>query len=244
MTPTAVYPKILLDTPSAKPALGYQKTAAALAVIISQSEPQFAVGIFGGWGSGKTTLMRAIKAELASEPSLVVVDFNAWRFEREPLLLVPLLDTIRASLVQWSAGRAPATREKVRTVAGRIGRVVRALATGLSGEVGVPGAAKVKYDVGKALDSLSSADEPENAQSLYVAAFDELSHAFAQFAAGGVTRVVVFVDDLDRCLPANALDVLESIKLFFDLSGFVFVVGLDEDVVERAVLSTEPRAMR
>jgi KAP family P-loop domain len=68
-----------------------------------------------------------------------------------------------------------------------------------------------------------------------VAAFQELERAFGDLSAGGVTRVVVFVDDLDRCLPGNALDVLESMKLFFDLPGFVFVVGLDEDVVERAI---------
>ncbi len=70
---------------------------------------------------------------------------------------------------------------------------------------------------------------------MYVAAFQELERAFSDFAAGGVTRVVVFVDDLDRCLPGNALDLLESIKLFFDLPGFIFVVGLDEDVVQRAI---------
>jgi hypothetical protein len=43
------------------------------------------------------------------------------------------------------------------------------------------------------------------------------------------------VDDLDRCLPANALDVLESMKLFFDVQGCVFVVGLDQAIAERAV---------
>jgi predicted KAP-like P-loop ATPase len=41
-----------------------------------------------------------------------------------------------------------------------------------------------------------------------------------------VAKIVIFVDDLDRCLPDNALDVIESMKLFFDLPGFVFVVGL------------------
>ena len=40
----------------------------AFANIISQSEPRFTVGIFGGWGSGKTTLMRAIMAALPKEP--------------------------------------------------------------------------------------------------------------------------------------------------------------------------------
>ena len=226
--------QILLDSPTAMPALGYSDIGRAFASIISESEPRFAIGVFGGWGSGKTTLMNAIKAALR-EDSLVIVDFNAWRFEREPQLLVPLLDTIRAALVRWSEPRDVSTREKMRSIANRIGRVVRALATGLSAEAGLPGAAKVRYDVGTALDALSTPGEPDSAQSLYVAAFQDLERAFGEFAAGGVTRVVVFVDDLDRCLPGNALDLLESIKLFFDLPGFIFVVGLDEDVVQRAI---------
>ena len=55
-------------------------------------------------------------------------------------------------------------------------------------------------------------------------------------------RFVVFIDDLDRCLPENALEVLESMKLFFDLEGFVFVVGLDRRVIERAVQLKYPAA--
>jgi hypothetical protein len=226
--------QILLDRPTTTPALGYRQIGSAFATIIRESEPRFAIGIFGGWGSGKTTLMNAIKTAL-QEDSLVIVDFNAWRFEREPQLLIPLLDTIRGALVRWSEPRDVSTREKMRSVANRIGRVVRALATGVSAEVGLPGAAKVSYDIGTALDALSAPGEPGGAQSLYVAAFQELERAFSEFSAGGITRVVVFVDDLDRCLPGNALDLLESIKLFFDLRGFIFVVGLDEDVVQRAI---------
>src|SRR6266516_4328012 len=92
--------QILLDSPTAQPALGYREIGRAFATIISQSKPRFAIGIFGGWGSGKTTLMKAIKAAL-SDNSLIIVDFNAWRFEREPQLLIPLLDTILAALVKW-----------------------------------------------------------------------------------------------------------------------------------------------
>lgn len=226
--------RILLDSPTAKPALGFDGIGQAFATIISQSEPRFAVGIFGGWGSGKTTLMRTIKAHLPPG-DIVMVDFNAWRFEREPQLLIPLLDTIRGALVKWSE-QGHEGREKVRSIATRIGRVVRALASGLSAQVGLPGAVTVSYDAGAALAALSSPADPANSQSLYVAAFAELDAAFRELADdGGVSRVVVFVDDLDRCLPGNALQVLESIKLFFDLPGFIFVVGLDEDVVERAI---------
>ena len=226
--------KILLDSPTKSPALGYHDIGRGLATIISESEPRFAVGIFGGWGTGKTTLMSAIKAALPTS-SLVVVDFNAWRFEREPQLLIPLLDTIRAALVEWSDAHGTGAESKVRALAGRIGRVARALAAGLSAEVGLPGAVTVSYELGQAIDQLTAQADPGQPQSLYVAAFRELATAFSALDATPVARIVVFVDDLDRCLPTNALEVLESIKLFFDLPGFIFVVGLDEQVVVRAI---------
>ena len=236
---SSVSGRILLDGPTASPALGYEQTGQALATIIKQSEPRFAVGIFGGWGSGKTTLMQAIRGHLVAEPGIVVADFNAWRFEREPQLLIPLLDTIRAALVRGAdaPGSSKDSREKIRSIAVRVGSVVRALATGLTAQLGLPGAVTVSYDVGAALAALSSPADPRNSQSLYVAAFDELDRAFRGLHAAGISRVVVFVDDLDRCLPVNALQVLESMKLFFDLPGFVFVVGLDEDIVDRAIRS-------
>ena len=88
--------------------------------------------------------MEAIKNKLAGE-GILTVDFNAWRFEREPQLLVPMLDTIRGALAERAAlaevsgasgGEDPDTARKLRVIAGRIGRVVKALAMGLSGSVG------------------------------------------------------------------------------------------------------------
>jgi hypothetical protein len=238
--PRADAVKILIDSPSEKPSLGFAATASALAQIIRDSPPRFAVGIFGDWGSGKTTLMDEIRRKLAE--TVVSVEFNAWRYEREPQLLIPLLDTVRGALVGWAAGRDADTRERVRAAASKVGRIIRGLAAGLSGEVGLPGAVKVKYDVAKSIDALAMSGEPDQPQSLYVAAFAELSQAFTDLSAHGVAKVVVFVDDLDRCLPDNALDVIESMKLFFDLPGFVFVVGLDEDVVQRAVRTRFPES--
>jgi len=134
--------KILLDSPSDAPTKSMKDAAAVLAKLILDSSPRFSVGVFGGWGSGKTTLMRAIHRELRRDISTIPVEFSGWRFEREPQLLVPLLDTIRMSLVSWSnKQKRPELRERVASVARRIGRVVRALLAGLSGEVGLPGGA-------------------------------------------------------------------------------------------------------
>lgn len=48
-------------------------------------------------------------------------------------------------------------------------------------------------------------------------------------------RLVVFVDDLDRCLPPKAIQVLETIKLFLDVPGCLFVLALDPEVIARGI---------
>ena len=44
-------------------------------------------------------------------------------------------------------------------------------------------------------------------------------------------KVVIFIDDLDRCLPEKALEIIESIKTFMDIEGCIFVIGIDKDVI-------------
>jgi hypothetical protein len=84
--------------------------------------------------------------------------------------------------------------------------------------------------------------DPNFPQSVYHACFRELRDAFGELrnhmkgiAGTRDLRFVVFVDDLDRCLPQGALEVLEAMKLFFEMDGFVFVVGLDRSIVERFI---------
>jgi len=46
---------------------------------------------------------------------------------------------------------------------------------------------------------------------------------------------VIFIDDLDRCLPEKSVAVLELIKTVFNLESFAFVLALDDEVVERGI---------
>src|SRR5690348_9554991 len=90
--PGAVMPdftrfKVLLDDPAPAPALGFDDYASAFADVIRHSAPRFAIGIFGDWGSGKTTLMQAIRRQLEPDEEISCVWFNAWRYEREEHLI-------------------------------------------------------------------------------------------------------------------------------------------------------------
>ncbi len=230
--------KVLLDVPSKKPNLDYDIYALAFKHIIEKSHPRFAIGIFGDWGSGKTTLMEAIEAKL-NKNNIICVWFNAWRYEKEEHLIIPLLDTVREALVEWDRAQQKSGRAALETAA-TIGKVIHSLLAGFNLRVGVPGTVDVSFDANKALaESARIAKEDREAEvprSFYHAAFRALNNAFESFVEEDAKRrIVIFVDDLDRCLPDGALEVLESMKLFFDLEGFVFVVGLDRKVVELAV---------
>jgi hypothetical protein len=231
--------RVLLDEPAVSPGLDWPAYARALSQIVEHSKPQFAVGVFGDWGSGKTTLMRAIWGELESRDDIVQVWFNAWRYEREEHLIVPMLDTLREALVEWAdrSGDA-ASRNRARKAAETVGRAARALLAGFTLRARVPlGVAEVEaaLDPGEVMKTFAESQARDDPSSFYHASFKAMKQSVEQFVEGGARRVVVFVDDLDRCLPLNALEVLESMKLFFDLEGFVFVVGLDQHVIERSV---------
>jgi hypothetical protein len=64
---------------------------------------------------------------------------------------------------------------------------------------------------------------------------DLFKRLLARFRIGEERRLFVFVDDLDRCLPEDAVAALEAIKLFLDLKGCVFVLGMDREVVEQGI---------
>lgn len=72
--------RILTDDVSTKPVLDFDRYVEAILKIVKGSHPKFSIGIYGEWGSGKTTMMRLIEEELKENSSnILTVWFNAWR---------------------------------------------------------------------------------------------------------------------------------------------------------------------
>jgi len=95
------YP-ILTDKPASRDTLDFQPYIDSLAELIKDSttDTPLTIGIFGQWGSGKTSLMQFVKQQIEAEKIHKTVWFNAWKYEREELalwrvLILRTLDVLR-----------------------------------------------------------------------------------------------------------------------------------------------------
>lgn len=83
-------------------------------------------------------------------------------------------------------------------------------------------------------DFLKTSDYQE-----HIAFLDRFKEHFANIVQSlpqkGTKKLAVFIDDLDRCSPEQTIQVLDAIKLFVDIPGCIYVLGLDVDVVQKAV---------
>lgn len=81
---------------------------------------------------------------------------------------------------------------------------------------------------GNTLPVTRTKDSPSSDEQFEAQFHDLLTEA-------GTERVVVFVDELDRCSPHQVVDVLDTIRTFLDVKGTVFIVAADQNVLERAL---------
>lgn len=167
------------------------------------------VGVFGGSGCGKSTLLRAVEAKLQAGGTRTVW-FNPWHFDRKQPLWSALIGCILRGM--------ETTREKPR---GR--RWVQALAE--ASEL-------LKAATGEPPVTESARTAAPDGFAAFADGFETIfQELVTEFCPGGT--LVVFIDDLDRCLPQNAITVLEAIQQYLGRGNALFLVAADP-----AVLST------
>ncbi len=249
----------------------YAKTLAQI-ILSDRTRTPLTIGIFGSWGSGKTTLMKLVERALRDPtsigrstdrptPQIFTVWFNAWLYSKEDSLWRALVTQVLAK-VRQIAGLARQTVEAL-DISER--RLHQATTTRELGDLSIKASsllrklessdsALYRFNLYRGLDLLDKvaaaasktseetlADLRDGVRQLEqerIQALDEFRDCFQDLMEDHILKrgyMVVFVDDLDRCLPDKAVEVLEAIKLFLDVPGCVFVLGIDQDVIERGI---------
>lgn len=195
----------------------------------------FVLNLNGSWGSGKTEFLKRFYSLLLSQKHPVIY-IDAWEsdFSKDPL-------TVAASelLTQLECfNKKLGSVDKVEKVKEVLGNFIRGTLVGAAAivakhaidDAGTGVAIMQQLFTQRPEDFLNKLSAEHQAQ---VSAINEIRIALGELAQvledcyGAALPVVVLVDELDRCRPNYAIEMLEVIKHFFKTDNFVFVVATD-----------------
>jgi hypothetical protein len=207
-----------------------------------KNKTPFSISINGKWGSGKTSLMKTLKCELSSdsqpyERKVRTVWFNAWKYSNNDNLLAALASEIYQEMVEPSVKAEKGLKNRIKGIFFQINE-----------NVDVPqqimDLAKI-VSMGRSPDFSKWKKIPEYKKYLpYYFHFQQfLKRALNYFVLSDIVKeyddtkgvLVIFIDDLDRCPIDNITTILESVNLFFDQEGCIFVFGMDMALIAEAV---------
>lgn len=225
-----------LEVPSEEPfrfdALKREASVEAVSSLISELSGPFVLAIDSPWGTGKTTFVRMLKSVLEKKEHPCLY-FNAWETDFSTDPLVAFLGEI-TKLISDEIDNSSDTAKKVNKVK-KLGSLLV--------KKGIPVLAKVTTGATLDLDSFTEKAIADYVSSAATDAVDkylkekelidefhkELDKVIKQLSQEGKpSQLVIFVDEIDRCRPTYAVELLERIKHLFNIENVIFVVSLDK----------------
>lgn len=196
------------------------------------------ISIQGSWGTGKTSIMNFIERNLKDAGNIEIVKFNTWQFSQfnlEDQLAISFI-TSMIKQIKLSPEDSKGLEKMAHSLA-IVGKGVKsfgATALGVAASTATAGMIKTE-DVKDVIDKLTSNENKDIATAI-----SDLKEEFekcikASLAKHNNNRIIFFIDDLDRLEPRKAVELLEVMKLFFDVENCIFVLAIDYDVVIKGV---------
>lgn len=220
------------------------------------------IGVYGDWGSGKSSLMKLARKKIEKKNSktgeeintvkTLCIEFNGWLFEGYEDTKTSLCGTILDALAdekRFSKEVTDYARELIKKIDFNkiLGKGVKyGLDFFMTGGIGVltdlslssllstikanAGEVQAK-DIEEILSKLKKNDKTRTEIKNFRNEFKDL------LEKSKVENVVVFIDELDRCLPDTVLEVFEAMRLFLFVEGMSFVIGADERLIQYSIKS-------
>lgn len=202
----------------------------------------YTLGVFGGWGTGKTTFLALLAKQLECEGFKSIVYFNSWKYAG----FMEIVPALIYKILQF--GRAKTQRGKDKAAV----KVLLALGEKYSGQVGEWAKKKIGinptelfkdvYGLVKKAETGVAAISPDVIAAYYTQvdkAQDALVDALGAVSAGEAANdpVVVLIDELDRCDPDEAFTVIKQMRVLFGMRNLpvLFVICANPEPIGLAI---------
>lgn len=243
--------------------LNFQAVAKTVAEMIVQAGGKpLSLGVSGGWGVGKSSMIRLIEQELnaRADRQFIFVQFNAWLYQGYDDARAALMEVIAREILKRAEEKKTAV-DKAKELLGRVDWIRAtgmAVSSGISLAMGLPPVgllgsllstvqdvaesgtlsgdeiAALKQDGGEALKAAKGLFKPKQKPSP-PKEIHILRSQFQETLKEIGATLVVLIDDLDRCLPPTAIATLEAVRLFLFLENTAFVIAADDKMIRQAV---------
>ena len=220
------------------------------------------IGLYGDWGSGKSSLMKLAQKKIEEKYpknekkkdtiKTLCIEFNGWLFEgyedTKTSLCGAILDAL-ADEKRFSKEVTDYAKELIKKIdinkilgkgvkygldlflSGGIGMLTDLSLSGLLSTIKSNASEVQAKDIEEILSMLKKNDKTRTEIKKFRNEFKDL------LKKSKVENVVVFIDELDRCLPDTVLEVFEAMRLFLFVEGMSFVIGADERLIQYSIKS-------
>ena len=234
--PIRIQPKeipIQANDPFAHDLLGRRKSIEVFTRLISNVDGPCVIALDAAWGAGKTTFLKMWAQHLRDE-CFPVVEFNAWETDASGDPFLAVSTEITEGLKDW--GGDP-DRYKIRETELLAKQLLRRVAPGAlrfaAGFVPVVGAELGHVASSWAEDALSAYTQTQQTLREYRDSLQVM--ADAHWEASNHKPIVVFIDELDRCRPSYAVELLETAKHIFSVDHVVYVLAVNRSELAHSV---------
>jgi predicted KAP-like P-loop ATPase len=247
----------LIDHETSVDLLYYDAIAEILVKRVSECKAKpITVGVHGDWGAGKSSVLAMAEARFRADSKILCIKFNGWQFQgfedAKAALIESIITELRDAKKENAGLQAKATallkRFNYLKIAKKSAPWIASFFTDLPHPQqftdalavlqGLFNAAKKDLTIEKVTEVVIEAEgllKPEAEQKIpeqvreFHKEFDDL------IKTAGYEKLVVLIDDLDRCLPKTAIETLEAIRLFLFGPQTAFIIAADEAMIEYAV---------
>lgn len=231
------------DNPFQNDVLNRKDNIEILTKFITSFEQSIVLCIDGGWGQGKTTFIRMWEKYLHQQ-SIPTIYFNAWESDYTDDALIALIGEINLAAEKLAIQDKNEAEKSIKKIYGFAANFLKATAPTLAnlGIKAVSSGLTNSDELTKTLSSLSESlvqehirqyKQSRNTLGNFKEALSELARSYAN--GNKDTPLVIFIDELDRCRPNFAIQVLEKAKHLFNVDNIIFVLAADKSQLAHSI---------
>ncbi|QFU75352.1 hypothetical protein EY643_06630 [Halioglobus maricola] len=209
--------------------------------IIQRADDNLVIGLDAAWGEGKSTFISMWSGHLRQNDVPLVV-YDAFTNDYQESAFIALASCVYDAIPEKETERREEFLSKA-TSLGKIllrssARIATRAALGVAIDDSAFESASVESEGAALVDQLiaskiAGAQQEKEERAAFRAALSELAGS-----GNDGSKLVFVIDELDRCRPAFALEIIECVKHFFAVPGVSFVLVMNRTQVEESVRCT------